>query len=152
MIVLTSQKLVCITPNSIDYMQEVWQTEENYACPLAYHCHQSQLFQQGYGSSMQMINTSPVLSARKHPRNSIVHTSGATQSLYTFCRSPCTLLWCGFALVVEGQCCVNNRQDMRLQMIIVAFRMVKENVLLNLCCQSLHAQIARANYCVCVWQ
>lgn len=94
---------VCITLNSIDYMQEVWQTEQNYACPLVYHCHQSQLFQLGYGSSIQMINTSPVQSASKHPRNSTVHTSGVTQSLYTFCRSHCTLLWCGFALALEGQ-------------------------------------------------
>lgn len=51
---------VCITLNSIGYMQEVWQSGENYACPLVYHCHQSQLFQLGCGSSIEMINTNSV--------------------------------------------------------------------------------------------
>lgn len=149
---LTSQKLVCFALNSIDYMQEVQQTEQNYTCLSAYHYHQSQLFQLSYGSSVQMIDISPVQSASKHPRNSTVHASGVTQSLYTLCRSPCTLLRCGFALALEGQYCLNNRQYMKLQIIIVAFRMEKENILLNLCCQSLHTQIAGVNCCICVWQ
>lgn len=85
---------VCITLNSIDCIQEVWQAEQNYACPLVYHCHQSQLFLLGYGSSIQIINTSPVQGASNHPRNSTVHTSGVTQFIHILqVTSHIALMW-----------------------------------------------------------
>lgn len=104
---LFHKSYVCVhyTLNCTDYMQEVGQTEQNYVCLCVYHSHKTQLFWLGYGSPIQMSHASPSSAqcASKHPRNSTVHSNGVTQSLQAFCRSPCTLLWCGFALAVEGQ-------------------------------------------------
>lgn len=43
------------------------------------------------------------LTYQKASQKFTVHTNDVTQSSYAFWGSPCTLLWCGFTLVLEGQ-------------------------------------------------
>lgn len=141
---------VCVhyTLNWTDCTQEVRQTEQNYVCLCGYHSHQTQLFWLGCGSPIEMSHASPSPAQRasKHPSNSSLHPNGVTQSLYAFCRSPCTLLWCGFTLALEGQ------WDTILDCKWWLRHLGQRRRMGDLCCQWLRIEITEVNCCLCAWQ
>lgn len=81
-----------------------------------------------------MMDISSVQNASQHPKNSTVHTSAVTQSLYILqVTLHIALTW--FCISVRKTLLSKQQTGYEIANDHMAFRMVKENVLLNFCCQ-----------------